>query len=127
MLQIFALLILTGVAIDIARRIYSNRAIFLELGQPTAIAWLIWLYPLPFLLPLFAKSFFVLFLFRIPMGALFFVPALIAARGNQRCLELAGSDRVKPALAAVYIAQCAGIMGMMGVLMLCFLLWIFRR
>ena len=127
MLQIIALLILTGVAVDISRRVYSHRAVFAELHQTTAIAWLVWLYPLPFFLPLFAKSFFAFFLFRIPIGALFFVPGLISARANQKCFEKSGDGRVKPALAAVYTASCAGIMGIMGVLVLAFYLWLFVR
>jgi hypothetical protein len=127
MLQILALLILTGVAVDISRRVYSQRAVFAQLHQTTAVAWLVWLYPLPFFFPLFAKSFFVFFLFRIPFGALFFVPALILASANQRCFEKSGDCRVKPALAAVYTASCAGMMGVMGVLVLTFYSWVFVR
>jgi len=127
MLQILALVILTGVAVDICRRVYSHRAVFAQLHQTTAVAWLVWLYPLPFLFPLFAKSFFVFFLFRIPLGALFFVPALISARANQRCFEKSGDGRVKPALAAVHVASCAGILGIMGVLVFTFYSWTFGR
>ena len=98
----------------------------MQFAQPTSIAWLVWLYPLPFLLPLFAKSFFAFFLFRVPLGILFFVPALISARATQKCFEVSGEGRVKPALAAVEMAMLAGIMGIMGVLILTFLVWIFR-
>src|ERR1051325_6754790 len=127
MLQILALIILTGVAVDICRRVYSHRAVFAQLEQTTAVGWLVWLYPLPFLFPLFAKSFFVFFLFRIPLGALFFVPGLISARANQTCFEKSGDGRVKPALAAVYGASCAGIMGIMVVLVFTFYSWTFGR
>jgi hypothetical protein len=127
MLQILALLLLTGAAVDIARKVYCHRAIFAQLRQTTAIAWLVWLYPLPFFLPLLDKSFFPLLLFRIPIGILFFVPALISARANQKCFEMSGDDRVKPALAVVHITLCAGIVGIMGVLVLTFALWILRR
>jgi hypothetical protein len=107
MLQILALLLLTGAAVDIARKVYCHRAIFAQLRQTTAIAWLVWLYPLPFFLPLLDKSFFPLLLFRIPIGILFFVPALISARANQKCFEMSGDDRVKPALGccAYYIVR----------------------
>ena len=125
MLQILALLILTGVAIDVSRRVYAHRAVFAELRQDTAVAWLVWLFPLPFFLPLFAKSFFAFYLFRIPLGVLFFVPGLILARRNQDRFERSGDGRVKPALAAVHTASCAGIMGIMGVLVLTFYLWVF--
>jgi|ERR1017187_574808 hypothetical protein len=127
MLQILALLLLTGAAVDIARRVYCHRAIFAQLRQTTAIAWLVWLYPLPFFLPLLDKSFFALLLFRIPIGILFFVPALISARANQKCFEMSGDDRVKPALAVVHITLCAGIMGIMEVFVLTFAVWILRR
>ena len=126
MLQILALIILVCVAADISRRVYLTREIFMQFAQPTSIAWLVWLYPLPFLLPLFAKSFFAFFLFRVPLGILFFVPALISARATQKCFEVSGEGRVKPALAAVEMAMLAGIMGIMGVLILTFLVWIFR-
>ncbi len=124
MLQILALFILVCVATDISRRVYLNRAVFAQLGQPTSIGWLVWLYPLPFFLPLFAKSFFAFVLFRIPLGILFFIPALMPAWATRRCLELSGDDRVKPALAAIDMTTCAGIMGIMAVLILAFLAWI---
>lgn len=125
MLQILALIVLACVATDISRRVHLNRAVFTQLGQTTSIAWLVWLYPLPFFLPLFAKSFFAFTLYRIPLGILFFVPALMSARATRKCFELSGDGRVKPALAAVGMTECAGIMGIMGVLILTFLVWIF--
>ena len=125
MLQILGLIVLACVAADISRRVHLNRAVFAQLGQPTSIAWLVWLYPLPFFLPLFAKSFFAFVLFRIPLGILFFVPAVISARATRKCFEVLGDGRVKPALAAVDATLCAGIMGIMGVLILTFLVWIF--
>jgi hypothetical protein len=106
--------------------VYLSQAIFAQLSQPTSVAWLVWLYPLPFFLPLFAKSFFAFVLFRIPLGVLFFVPALISARATRKCFELSGDGRVKPALAAVDMATCAGIMGIMAVFILTFLVWLFR-
>jgi hypothetical protein len=125
MLQILALLILVCVAADISRRVHLSRAVFVQLSQPTSIAWLVWLYPLPFLLPLFAKSFFAFVLFRVPLGVLFFLPALMSARETRKCFERLGDGRVKPALAAVDMTVCAGIMGIMGVLVLTFLVWMF--
>jgi hypothetical protein len=125
MLQILALIILACVAVDISRRVHLNRAIFTELGQPTSIAWLVWLYPLPFFLPLFAKSYFAFMLFRVPLGTLFFIPALMSARATRKCFEISGDGRVKPAMAAVDMTTCAGIMGIMAVFILAFLTWIF--
>ncbi len=125
MLQILAFIILACAAVDISRRVHLNRAVFAQLGQPTSIAWLVWLYPLPFFLPLFAKSFFAFMLFRVPLGVLFFLPALMSARVTGRCFELSGDDRVKQAKAAVDMTMCAGIMGIMGVLIFTFLCWIF--
>ena len=125
MLQILALILLASVAVDISRRVHLNRAVFTQLGQPTSIAWLVWLYPLPFFLPLFAKSFFAFMLYRIPLGVVFFVPALMSARATSKCFEFSGDGRVRPAKAAVDMATCAGIMGIMAVLILTFLCWIF--
>jgi hypothetical protein len=125
MFQVTALIILVCIAVDISRRVHLSRAVFIQLSQPTSIAWQVWLYPLPFLLPLFAKSFFALILYRIPLGALFFIPALISARATRKCFELSGDGRVKPALAAIDMATTAGMMGIAGVLILTILLWVF--
>jgi hypothetical protein len=125
MIQILALIILASVCVDISRRVHLNRAVFMQMGQPTSIAWLVWFYPLPFFLPLFAKSFFAFMLYRVPLGVLFFIPALMSARATRKCFEMSGDGRVKPALAAVDMATCAGIMGIMGVLILTFLVWLF--
>ena len=126
MLQILALIILTCVAADISRRVHLSREVFAQLCQPTSIAWLVWLYPLPFLLPLFAKSFVVFALFRFPLGVLFFVPALMSARATRKCFEISGDGRVKAALAAVDLTTGAGIMGIMAVLIFTFFTWLFR-
>jgi hypothetical protein len=125
MLQILALVILVCVAADISRRVYLSRTVFAQLGQPTSLAWEVWLYPLPFFLPLFAKSFFAFVLFRIPLGIVFFVPALISARATRKCFEVSGDNRVKPALTAVDTSLCAGYMGIMGVVILSSLAWVF--
>lgn len=125
MLQIAALIILACVAVDISRRVHLTRAVFAQLSQPTSVAWQVWLYPVPFLLPLFAKSFFAFMLFRIPLGVLFFIPALMSARATRRCFELSGDGRVKPALVAIDITTTAGIMGIAGVMILSVLAWVF--
>jgi hypothetical protein len=125
MLQIAALIILTCTAADISRRVHLSRAVFAQLSQPASVAWMVWLYPVPFLLPLFAKSFFAFLLYRIPFGILFFIPALMSARATRKCFELSGDARVKPALAAIEMTSTAGIMGIMGVLVLTVLCWAF--
>jgi hypothetical protein len=125
MLQVLALIILACIAADVSRRVHLSRAVFMQLSQPTSVAWMVWLYPVPFLLPLFAKSFFAFLLYRIPLGILFFIPALMSARVTRKCLELSGDGRVKPALAAIEMTTTAGIMGIMGVLVLTVLCWAF--
>src|SRR5690242_17078015 len=123
MLQLAALIILTCSAADISRRVHLSRAIFMELAQPLSMAWMVWLYPVPFFLPLFAKSFFAFVLYRIPLGVMFFIPALMTAHATRKCFELSGDGRVKPALAAVDMTTTAGVLGMTGVLMLCGMCW----
>ena len=76
--------------------------------------------------PFFAKSVFVFLLFRIPLGALFFVPALSSARETRKCFETSRDPRIKPALAAVDLAVTTGIMGIIGVLILTLLSWLFN-
>jgi hypothetical protein len=125
MLQILALIIFVCIATDISRRVHLSRAVFTQLSQPTSVGWMVWLYPVPFLLPLFAKSFFAFLLYRIPLGILFFIPALMSARVTRKCFELSGDGRVKPALAAIEMTTTAGIMGIMGVIVLAVLCWAF--
>jgi hypothetical protein len=124
-LQIAALIILACLAVDISRRVYANRALFDEAGQTTTLAWLVWLYPLPFIFPFFGKSLFVFLLYRIPLGVLFFVLALLSARETRKCFETSRDPRIKPALAAVDLAVTTGILGIMGVLVLGLLSWLF--
>ena len=64
-------------------------------------------------------------LYRIPLGVLFFIPALMSARATRRCFELSGDGRVKPALVAIDITTTAGIMSVAGVLILTALVWMF--
>jgi hypothetical protein len=127
MLQILALVMMVSIAADISRRVHLSRDFFAELSQPTSIAWLVWLFPLPFLLPLFAKSFFAAVLFRVPLGTLFFLPALISARETRRCFELSGDGRVKPAMAAVNLTTNTAILGIVAVLALSVIAWTLER
>jgi hypothetical protein len=125
MLQIAALIILVCLAADISRRVRLCSAVFTELRQPMSVAWMVWLYPVPFLLPLFAKSFFALLLYRIPLGVIFFIPGLMTARASRKSFELSGDGRVKPALAAVEMTTTTGLLGIMGIMILCFICWMF--
>ena len=125
MLQIVALIILACIAVDISRRVYANRTLFDETGQTTTLAWLVWLFPLPFLFPLFGKTLFVFVLFRIPLGALFFVPALLSARETRKAFEVSRNPRIKPALSAVDLAVTTGMLGVIGVVILSMLSWFF--
>jgi hypothetical protein len=124
-LQIAALIIQACTAVDISRRVYANCAVFDEAGQTTTLAWLVWLYPLPFIFPLFGKTIFVFMLYRIPLGALFFVPALLSAHETRKCFELSRNPRTKYVLAAVDLAVTTGILGILGVLILGLLSWLF--
>ena len=76
MLQILALIGLIGVAMETARTVHRERAIFAEFGQTTAVEWLVWLYPLPLAIPLFVPQLAGFLLFPIPLGILFFLPAM---------------------------------------------------
>jgi hypothetical protein len=125
MLNVLAFIISVCVAADISRRVHLSRAVFTRLAQPTSVAWMVWLYPLPFVLPFFGRSFYIFFLYRIPLGMLFFVPAVMSARATRKCFELCGDGNVKPALAAVEMTTTAGIMGMMVILVLAGLCWAF--
>ena|SRR5437763_1267384 len=124
MLQAIAILLLLCLAIDTTRKVYSQRAIFLELGQSTMAAWLVWLCPLPLLLPFVSRQFWVLF-FPVPISALFFLPALLIANANRKCFEKSGDGRVRSAAATVDGLITFGYMGMAG--MLVFTIWLWMR
>ncbi|HVV72593.1 MAG TPA: hypothetical protein VHI52_14020 [Verrucomicrobiae bacterium] len=124
MLQGIAIFLLLCLAIDTTRKIYAQRAIFSEHGQSIMAAWLVWLCPLPLVLPFVSRQFWVLF-FPIPISALFFVPALVVANVNRKSFEKSGDNRVKSAAATVAGLITFGCMGLAG--MLVFTVWLWTR
>jgi hypothetical protein len=83
---------------------------------------LVWLYPVPLLLPYLDRHFWSFF-FPLPIAELFFVPAMLLALINRRCFDKSGDDRVKPAAAAVDHLITFGFMGIMGTLLITISLW----
>ena len=122
MLQAAAIFLLFCLAGETSRKIYRERAVFLQHQQTTIAAWLVWLCPLPLILPFVSREFWLLF-FPLPLASLFFLPAIVVARGNHRCFDKSGDDRVKPAAAAVDQLVTFGLMGMAGMLVFTLLLW----
>jgi len=123
MLQIVAILLLLCLAIDTTRKVYSQRAVFLEHRQSTMAAWLVWLCPLPLVLAFLSREFWVLF-FPLPIAAMFFVPALVIANTNRKGFQKSGDGRVKSAAATVDGLLTFGYMGMAGMLVFTIWLWV---
>ena len=102
------------------------RDVFKRLGQSTVVMWLVWLVPLPLLLPFLDRRFWQLFA-PMPFAVVFFIPALIAANTNRRCFSRSGDDRVKPALATVDLLIMFGFLGMAGMLVFTGLIWLSKK
>ncbi len=126
MLQILALCLLFWAAVAATRALHRERAVFLELGQTTAAQWLVWLYPLPFALPLLHRPLLGPLFYPIPFSALFFAPAVAVAMQNLRRFDRSGDDRVKSAAAAADYVVTAGVLGIMGTLAFTGYLWLRR-
>jgi len=126
MLQIIALLLTICFAIHTTWVVFQQQAIFAELDESDVAHWLVWLYWLPFGLPLYHRFFLFLF-FPLPLGALFFVPAIVAARGTLERFDRSGHPRVKAAATAMRHVVTFGIIGVMGICILTALLWFQRR
>jgi hypothetical protein len=124
MLYIVALIALVGVATDTARAVHRERAVFAELGQTTVIKWLVWLYPLPLVIPLLGPSAARYLLFPVPLGVLFFVPAIAAGLRNQRRFERAGTDRVDRAQRAAGYVVMSGVLAAIGLPFFPLLTWL---
>ncbi len=123
MLQIIAAVLLVCLAIWTSGEIQRERAVFDAEHQTTLVKLFVWLYPLPFVLPLVHRSFWLLF-FPVPLGAAFFIPAMAVAVANQRCFDRSGHPRAKSAANAVAHVITCGIMGLMGMALLTGTLWL---
>jgi len=123
MLQIFAIILLVSLAVQTTSAVHSKRAVFAEMKQTTAVQWLIWLYPLPVVLPWLGRVFFYLF-YPLPIGALFFVPALVVARKVRKKLEISGHPGAKDAARAMDHVVTFGIMAIMGLLVVTGWCWL---
>src|SRR5947209_6661880 len=110
MLQVIAILLLICLAIYATRQIQLQRDVFVEERQTTAAQFLVWLYPLPFILPVLDHLFWGLF-FPVPIAALFFAPAMAVATVNRKRFDRSGNPRVKPARNAMDHVVTFGIMG----------------
>ena len=124
MLQLIALCLLVWFAIHTTGAFWREQAVFSRLGQTTAVRWLVWLYPLPFVLPLLHRPLIWLLFFPIPLAALFFAPAIVTAAQNRKCFDKSGDDKVRPATAAVDNVITVGIMGILGTFALTAWLWL---
>jgi len=126
LLHFAGIFLLLCLAVETTRRIYRHRGVFAELGQTTAVMWLIWLCPLPLLLPLLSRQFWLLF-FPLPSAVMFFIPALVVAITNRQRFDRSGDGRVKPAAAAVDQVVTFTVMGMAGMLVFTVMLWMRRQ
>ena len=127
MLQIAALCLLVWAAAASSLALHRERSVFSAHGQSTSAKWLVWLYPLPFVLPLLDRSLVWFFFFPLPLSAACFVPAMVLAVQNRRRFEGSGDDRAKAAAAAVDYVITAGTLGIIATFLLTAFLWMRHR
>jgi len=126
MLQIILLIALIGIAMDTTRTVQRNRGIFAEFGQTTAVKWLVWLYPLPLAIPIISLSLARYLVFPLPLGILFFLPAIAVAAVNRRHFERAGTDRADRAQRAADRVVMSGVLAAIGFLGVALVPWILQ-
>jgi hypothetical protein len=122
MLQIIGIFLLGWLAIETTRVVYQHHALFSELQISLVTPWLVWLFPLPLVLPMIHRVFLYLN-YPIPLGAIFFLPGIIVARQTGRRFDQSGHPRAKPIITAMAHVVTFGIMGMMGICVFTVFLW----
>jgi hypothetical protein len=124
MLQVILIMALIGIAIDTTRTVRRNRALFAEFKQTTAVQWLVWLYPLPLVIPIFDPSLVTYLVFPLPLGILLFLPAITVATVNRRHFERAGTDRADRAQQAADRVIMSGVLAVICFLAVAVVSWI---
>ncbi len=126
MVQIIAIVLLICLAFYTSGEVHRERVVFEQEHQTTAVQTFVWLFPVPFILPLLHRSFWTLF-FPFPVGAAFFAPAIAVAIANRNHFDRSPNPDVKPAARAVDNVITFGIMGVMGMFAFTAWLWFRRR
>jgi hypothetical protein len=125
MLQIFAIILLGALAMRTSWVINQKSEIFAEVQQSKAVQWLVWLFPLPFVLP-FLDRFFWHSFFPLPLAALFFVPGIVMARNAHSGFDRSGNLKRKEAASTMGHVVTFGILGVMGVCIFTIYWWLRR-
>lgn len=96
-----------------------------EFGRTNSLAYLALLFPLGPII-LWSGPFWTALPIAYCLAAACFVPALIAARRCTRALEVAGTDRVQPAQAAVWQTTGTALLGLAYVGLTCAVVFFVR-
>jgi|ERR1043166_668269 hypothetical protein len=123
MIQAIGLFLLIWAAVAANLKIKKEEVVFREFGQSTAIRWLIWLYPLPLLLPFVYSPLTGLLLIPLPLDVLFFLPAVVCAKANKKAFQRTGTDRARRAEEAADYVITSGLIAMLGAVF-CSLFWL---
>ena len=112
MIQIGAAIALFCFAIYVSWAISRLSDIFSELQQPRTVQWLVWLYPLPFALPILDRV-FGQFFFPFPFAVAFLMPGIISARQLTEIFDRSAHPKRKAVLEELSYIVTLGIMGIM--------------
>jgi hypothetical protein len=107
------MVVLTVVSWNLARALLRQSAVLAEFGQSRSLVYAVALFPLGPAMLLFSPALGIAGLV-IALGC--FVPALVIARGHERVLQRAGTDRVNPARTAIERTFGAALGGIIYVL-----------
>src|ERR1043165_8600908 len=123
MIQIGAAIVLFCFAIYVSWSIPRLADIFSELQQPRTVQWLVWLYPLPFALPILDRV-FGHFFFPFPFAVAFLVPGIISARQLGEIFERSAQPKRKAAVEELSHIVTLGFMGIMCACIITAAAWI---
>ena len=110
MLDVFLLIVFTVVSCKLAPALLRQSAVLAEFGQSRSLVFAVATFTLgPVLLLLSPATGLAV---AMPLALACYVPALVIARGQERVLQRAGTDRVNPARTAIEQTFGAALIGL---------------
>jgi hypothetical protein len=113
MLDVVLLIVFAVASCKLALALLRESAVLAEFGQTRGLVYAVALFPLGPILVLLSPVLGPLVAFILALGC--YLPALAIARGQERALQRAGTDRVNPARAAIERSFGAALVGLIYV------------
>jgi hypothetical protein len=113
MLDVILLIVFTVVSCNLAPALLRQSAVLAEFGRSRSLVYAVALFPLGPAMLLLSPALGIAALV-VALGC--YVPALVIARGQERVLQRAGTDRVNPVRAAIERSFGAALAGLIYVI-----------